>query len=84
MIRLDTPKCESLVTAAQLHKQLPGVLAAFEVDLLWELTERCLGESEDCPAQATEAEWAVVEQAVAGLRSEFKRYCTMPALESAA
>ena len=74
MIRLGADACQELVIAAQLHKALPTVLAPFEVELLWELTERCLGQ--DQLAVATADEWRIVEDCLVSLRAELAK-CRM-------
>lgn len=66
VLPLDEARCRALVTAAVLHKSLPHVLAPFEEELLWELSER--GLTKDAGATVTADEWAIVEDSLESLR----------------
>lgn len=68
LINLTSEHCRELVSATVMHAKLPGVLARFEVELLWELSERCL--KHDLAATATADEWKIVEDCLVSLRAE--------------
>lgn len=66
LLPLDEARCRDLVTAAVLHKSLPDVLAPFEEDLLWELSQR--GLAGGAVAVATADEFAIVQDCLEALR----------------
>lgn len=72
LIQMTIEHCRDLVSATQLHARMPEVLAPFEVELLWELSERAL--KHDLAATMTADEWAIAQDCMASLRARLDQH----------